>query len=161
MREAEPSRQNEYYFSRESIIERKGQYSSLSIPHLAMGLEMMEPRHFQRPGAEAVQVLRVILNAIRALPVSAQLSELEQSLVGKLKSNKLDRTHLLEILGYCGILRDPKKPAFHERFVGYEERCWLQPDHFYKRDWNYPVQNWTGVHGVDEDRVQFWFSHLL
>jgi hypothetical protein len=57
------------------------------------------------PTTEELGILQQVLDAIRSLPASAQLSDLNRSLVGLFKSNKQERQVVLEILGYAGVLK--------------------------------------------------------
>lgn len=93
-------------------------------------------------------VLAGILDAIRALPDDAQLSDLDRALVGRVASNKLERTVLLEALGYAGILTAKGHPAYADEFITYDEAQSRQPPEPYKREWAYPVRFWSGAYGV-------------
>jgi hypothetical protein len=98
-------------------------------------------------------VLEDIVDAIRSLPESAQLTELNAALIGKLKSNKLERTVLLEALGYAGALPAGGYPSYATEFVSYDDANTRMPSQFYKKEWGYPVRFWTGVDGVDPARL--------
>src|SRR4029079_18476012 len=90
-------------------------------------------------------VLAGIVSGIRSLPPSAQLTELNASLIGRVKSNKLERTILLEALGYAGILPVRGHPSYADEFIPYDDAQPQQPAQFYKKDWAYPIRFWTGA----------------
>jgi hypothetical protein len=89
----------------------------------------------------------------RSLPESAQLTELNAALIGKLKSNKLERTVLLEALGYAGALPADGYPSYATEFISYDDANTRMPSQFYKKEWAYPVRFWTGVDGIDPARL--------
>jgi hypothetical protein len=88
---------------------------------------------------------------LRQDPVPKFAPQLEKSLTGKVKSNKNERRHVLEVLGYVGVLCPADRPSCRDRYIGYEERQRLQPKHFGARDWEYPAQHWSGHVGLHRD----------
>lgn len=61
--------------------------------------------------------------------------------------------HLLEIMGYLGILHTEKyKGAFYE----YNGGC--PPKSSSRSDWIYPVDFWRGKNGIDKVALQYWFG---
>ena len=103
--------------------------------------------------------IQSLLDAIRALASDAQLAELNKSLQGVFKGNKLDRQHVLETLAYCDILQPQSQPVFRGTYKRLGS-CPL-PAQFYKKEWQYPACWWTGEDSVNESAVDFWFGHLL
>lgn len=102
-----------------------------------------------------------LINTIRSLGSEATLSSLNQAIKGTLKSNKRERSILLQILGYAGILCPSNQKSYLNEYVGYERRSLLQPAHFFKRDSSYPLRFWQGSDGVNSDAVEFWFGNLI
>jgi hypothetical protein len=102
--------------------------------------------------------MRGVLEAIRHLPKSAQLSELNKALVGRFNSNKQERQVVLEILGYAGILKPKGWPSLFDRWVRPAER--EEPGHFFKKEWQFPASGWTGKDGINEEAVRFWFRQI-
>jgi hypothetical protein len=107
------------------------------------------------PSADEIDVMRRVLDAIRELPPSAQLTDLNKTLVGLFKSTKNERQVVLEILGYAGILRPEGWPSYFDAWLSPGER--REPNHFYKKEWRFPTSGWTGKDGVNENAVGFWF----
>jgi hypothetical protein len=110
------------------------------------------------PSEDEIDILRRVLRAIRKLPKSAQLSDLNQALVGLFKSTKHERQVVLEILGYAGILKPKGWPSFFDAWVRPSER--EQPGHFYKKEWQFPSSGWTGRDGINEKAVAYWFPQV-
>jgi hypothetical protein len=103
------------------------------------------------------RVFRQVLDAIRALAVDAQLTQLAGATKGLVMGTKYDRQRVLEVLGFCGVLRSRARPdVLGEWFAGHRDA----PSHFYKQEWRYPVSFWTGADGVDEEAVSYWFPRL-
>jgi hypothetical protein len=100
------------------------------------------------------KTLSNIFAAIRALPKTAQLKELNESLVGIVKGNKYDRQHILETLGYCGILTARSRPIICNTWFRPHDDL---PSHFYKKEWRYPTCWWTGEEGLNDEAITFWF----
>lgn len=76
-----------------------------------------------------------LLHNIESLPSTAQLTDLAKSFPVTIKSNKIELQHLLEILGFCGVLCPSDQTSYFERFVRYEEAELQQPKQFFKREW--------------------------
>ena len=114
------------------------------------------------PPVEATQddrdTMRAVLEAIRNLPASAQLTELNKCLTGTFPSNKLQRKHVLEILGLADILHPHSQPLVAGRYIRPSE-CPL-PNSSTKRDTRYPLCWWTGEDGVNEMAVAEYFPGL-
>ncbi len=109
-------------------------------------------------GKPEKMLLKKIFSAIRKLPKTAGLTELEKSLSGVFPSNKHERQVVLEILGYCGILKPKDSPSRHERWVARWELP--QPTHFFRKEWRSPVNCWTGADGLNDAAIDFWFEGL-
>jgi hypothetical protein len=134
----------------------------LQIGHTVISLEALSSHHSPNPPSkDATACLNKMLEALRSLPKTAQLSELNRSLQGVVKSNKYERMYLLEILGYAGILCPQDQQHYTSGFVTYDEANIRQPAQYFKREWDYPVRFWTGEAGVNEAMVTHYFGHLL
>lgn len=103
-------------------------------------------------------LLDKMFSSIRRLPKEAGLSDLEKSISGLFPSNKHERQVVLEILGYCGIIKPKDCPSMHVQWV---PRCDLPvPTHFYRKEWRSPVSCWTGADGINDEAIDFWFGDL-
>jgi len=131
------------------------------VNYSCFDLETFANRKVDEPTAEDRQILRDLLDAIRALPVTAQLTELGKCLSPVLKSNKHERMILLETLGYAGILLPKGKLHYGKQFVSYDAAESDQPSEYFKREWAYPVRFWTGADGLNEKVVKSIFGKHL
>lgn len=131
------------------------------IVYASHDLTTFADRRVDAPTEESTQMLRDILEALRSLPESAQLSELQKAPQGIIKSNKHERTILLETLGYAGILCPPDREHWGSRFIQFDEAESQQPSNANKRDWAYPTRFWSGAAGVQEAWVKHWFGEYL
>lgn len=102
------------------------------------------------------EVMRQLLERIRNLPSTAQLGVLNKALTGLFKADKYVRQQVLEILGFCGVLQPKSIPLVTGRFF-----CNDKNQLVHSRDWAYPVAAWTGVDGVNDVAVAFWFPELV
>jgi hypothetical protein len=102
--------------------------------------------------------MAAVLDAVRALPASAQLTQLNKALVGTFEGNKQHRQHVLEILGSCDVLH-PQSQALMEHRYCRPGACPL-PSSSTKRDTRYPLCWWTGADGVNEAAVATFFPGL-
>ena len=118
-------------------------------------------RNVDEPTETDSQILSTIFDSIRSLPESAQLTELNKSIQGKFKSNKHQRTIMLETFGYAGILKPESQKNYKDDFLTYEFVNSQQPSQYYKRDWDYPTRYWTGQDGIDEENLNYYFAQYL
>lgn len=102
-------------------------------------------------------ILREILRTIEDVPADTTGPKLQARLGGIFPSNKSERDILVNILGYCGILRTPGHPGFQARFIPYCER--EEPPHHFV-DLGYPACWWRGQAGIDRDAVRAFFPAL-
>lgn len=93
-----------------------------------------------------IGLARLLVDTIRRSDGRATISTLAPRLT-MLKGNAAERRVLLEILGVCGVLRDPEHPGYLNGFVPWTNRD-LPSRHF--TDTAYPAIWWRGEHGVDE-----------
>ncbi len=132
-----------------------------SLPFCHATLSSYLKQKVSLPTERDRELLQELLQAIRDLPAEAQLTQMLKAVPKSIKSNKNERTCLLQILGFAGILCPPEQKDYCHEFLPYDFVESAQPPHFYKRDWSYPVRWWEGRHGVNEDRVQEWFGEFL
>ncbi len=130
------------------------------VHYAAFDLSTFSSRAVETPTDDDVDRLNKILNALRALPASAQLGELNKSLQGMIKSNKHERMILLETFGYAGILCPSGQRHYSDAFVPHDFANLRQPQQYYKREWDYPVRFWTGSDGVNEEMIDRYFGQL-
>ena len=123
--------------------------------YAAFDLSRFNESEVREPDRAEQKAFRDLLSAIRKLPKSATLSELQKCVTGLVKGDKYDRIHVLEILGYCNILGSPDYEPIRKRFMNQQQRP--LPDHFYSRDWRFPSCFWNGEIGLNEEAVAFWF----
>jgi hypothetical protein len=102
--------------------------------------------------------LAAMLGAVAALPASAGLSDLGSALRPHFRSNALERRLTIEVLGYAGVLCPSSRPSYRDAFVGLVERESLRPRSGGAKEWQYPVQHWTGLDGVNAEAASFWFA---
>jgi hypothetical protein len=125
--------------------------------YIALDLELLSAQESAAPSRNDISIFASILEAARGMGPRARLSDLAKALSKLLPSNDAERRTLIGILGYAGILIDPDRPDFRERFVPANER---ERTPYHKDDWPYPVQWWNGSHGVNEAAVADWFPEF-
>ena len=121
--------------------------------YAALDLELFAKAEKPVPRAEDLAIMGRIIEAARGMPPDARLDQLQRAVGEHLPSSKHERRVLLEILGYCGILQDPRHPGFLEEF-----RVCSARHGGGRGDWSYPVEHWRGRHGVNEQALGFWFG---
>lgn len=102
-------------------------------------------------------ILRNLLRAIESVPPATTGPQLQAKLEGLFPSNKAERDILINILGYCGILRTPGHPGFGDRFIPFCDQ--EKPPHRFV-DLGYPACWWKGRDGIDRDGVRAYFPAL-
>ncbi len=137
------------------------QVQHTDIQYAALDLETFSRRVVDEPTQESIDCLGSLLDALRSLSTDAQLTQLQKSIGKTIKSNKFERMILLETFGYAGILCPESKRNYGIGFVSWDEANSDQPEHFYKREWAYPVRFWAGVDGVNEVLVRSYFGEFL
>ncbi|MDO9177156.1 MAG: hypothetical protein Q7U16_02340 [Agitococcus sp.] len=126
--------------------------------YAALDLELFLESEVPSPTSEDIQIFHNLLTAIAGLPPRVSSAALQAHLSKVLKSNKSERDNLVAILGYCGILATPEHPGFAEQFVPYNKRR-LPDRHFV--DMPYPACWWRSENGINQDRLQHYFGHVL
>jgi hypothetical protein len=126
--------------------------------YAAFDLEQFVRAERPEPCEGDLAVFRTILRAIDAAAAKTTASQLQARLVKLLPSNEAEREVLIQILGYCGILRTPGHPGYLERFVAASER-----DSPPGRDVEmaYPACWWQGGDGIDRAALDGFFPGFL
>lgn len=132
-------------------------YINQSVSYLESFIQLNIPN----PTPDDIIIFKNIIRAIKSLPKNAQLTQLEKSIQGQFKSNKFQRISLLYTLGYMGILLPQNTKCYHDKFLTYDFIHDEQSPHFYKNDWKYPVRFWTGIDGVNDELLYFYFKNYL
>lgn len=124
-----------------------------------IGFDLETLRKTPRPSPEPrdFAILESIIDIAGSMRPAARLSDLDKALAKVLPSNSAERRNLIGILGNAGIIIDPSRPDFRQRFVPCGER---EQTPWHKDDWPYPVQWWVGSHGVQGAAVTDWFPRL-
>jgi len=125
--------------------------------YVGFDLETLRKTQRPSPGPRDFMILKSIIDTAGSMSPSARLSDLDKALAKVLPSNSAERRALIGILGYAGIIIDSSRPAFRKQFVPFDER---EHTSWSKDDWPYPVQWWTGSHGVQTAAVADWFPLL-
>lgn len=147
--------------SEDAILKYPFQVQHTNLRYSVFDLMTFSSREVDEPTKTDNQILSSIIDSIRSLPESAQLTELNKSIQGKFKSNKHQRTIMLETFGYAGILDSKGQKNFKETFLSYDFVNWEQPSEFHKREWAYPVRFWTGHDGINEENLDYYFGKYL
>lgn len=125
-----------------------------AILDLELFLELGAPE----PTQQDIDIFRGIIGAILVAPDSVTSATLHSQFATALKSNKAERDILIAILGYCGVLGTPEHPGYSDVFVVVRDR------HVPSRrfvDMPYPACWWSGKIGVNQPKLQEYFSHVL
>lgn len=109
------------------------------------------------PNNTDISIFTEIMNHL----VEASSQEtLKKDIVRKIKkiqlfhTNKTQTQCLLQTLGFCGILEtEQHKGPFHE-YVN----LGLAPKKSHNSDWEYPVDFWAPVDGINREAFRFWFG---
>jgi hypothetical protein len=120
-------------------------------------LTQFEKASLDAPTQEDYSILARIVEIASELPPKAKPNELEKRISKVIKSNSSERRALIEILGYCGVLKPAGRCSFLQAFTSSEHRD-RPPDH--KNDWNYPVIWWRGADGVDRNALNRLFPKM-
>lgn len=110
-----------------------------------------------RPTLSDEDCLAEILTLASSLPPEARLSHLVRAIAPTFKSNTDERSVLISILGYAGVLQPKSKPSFFSAYVNESNR---EQTPWSKDDWPFPVQWWRGADGVAWETAYYWFPCL-
>ncbi|PDT88483.1 hypothetical protein CO669_20940 [Bradyrhizobium sp. Y36] len=100
------------------------------------------------PTEDDCSILAEIIDIAAGLAPDARPNELERRIGKVIKSNRAERCVLIQILGYCGVLKPAGRSGFLQAFTPDELRD-RPADH--SNDWTYPVIWWRGTDGIDLD----------
>ncbi|MBR1175763.1 hypothetical protein JQ617_17535 [Bradyrhizobium sp. KB893862 SZCCT0404] len=120
-------------------------------------LTQFEKADLIEPTEEDCSILARILDTATSLASVARPKELEKRLGKVIKSNRAERCVLIQILGYCGVLKPAGRNGFLQAFTADELRD-RPPDR--ANDWTYPVIWWRGADGVDRDVLSRLFPKV-
>jgi hypothetical protein len=109
------------------------------------------------PAEEDCSILAEIVGIVSGLAPDARPNELEKRIGKVIKSNRAERCVLIQILGYCGVLKPAGRSGFLQAFTPYEFRD-RPADH--NNDWTYPAIWWRGTDGVDTDVLSQLFPKV-
>ncbi|AZZ92320.1 hypothetical protein EUZ85_16935 [Hahella sp. KA22] len=124
--------------------------------YIWLDLQLFTNENIPEPTSKDIDLLKKLIDEISYLR-EGSLSSVEKSL--KLpRSNKDERRSLISTLGYCGILKVPDYPCFHEEYIENSKR---DESRQIRSDWPFPTGLWTPQYGVNEKSVKFWFSDYL
>ncbi|MDG9670606.1 hypothetical protein ONV78_22905 [Hahella sp. CR1] len=124
--------------------------------YIWLDLQLFTNESIPEPTSKDIDLLKKLIDEISHL-IEGNLSSVEKSL--KLpRSNKDERRGLISTLGYCGILKVPGYPCFHEEYI---ESCNRDESRQIRSDWPFPTGLWKPKYGVNEKSVKFWFSDYL
>jgi hypothetical protein len=125
--------------------------------YIAFDLEQFAIIPLPTPMTKDVDILSEIIQVAERMPPESGPRDLESALSKVLPSNQSEREALLQILGYCGVLEDPKHPGFVQHFVPYSQR---QLPNVHRLDWSYPICWWRGAYGVNAEALLHLFPQL-
>lgn len=120
-------------------------------------LTQFEKASLAAPTQEDYSILARIVEIASGLTPKVKPNELEKRISKVIRSNSSERRVLIEILGYCGVLKPAGRCGFLEAFTPNELRD-RPPDH--TNDWSYPVIWWRGADGVDRDALNRLFPKI-
>jgi hypothetical protein len=124
---------------------------------LAFHLECERELEPVEPSAEDLglfsRLLEILATTPRDEPLKRSVMSRMKALAG-FKSTTEQRQHLLETLGYCGILETKEHGGMLKRYVN----VGLTPRKTHSSDWRYPVDFWTGKDGLNREALKFWFG---
>ena len=124
----------------------------------ALDLELFAANPPPPPIEADVAILRDLVAALIDTPAGVTSAKLHKHFPASLKANKAERDMLVAILGLCGVLGTADHPGFFDHFVPAAARV-LPDRHFV--DMAYPACWWTHSDGVDTNRLQELFAHVL
>lgn len=127
------------------------------IAYAAFDLERFVATDRPPSTAEDAAALRALLDAIEAAGPNTTAPQMQGRLGAGFPSNKEEREVILNILGFCGILRTPGHPAYWDQFVADQDRD--DPGQRFV-DMSYPACWWRGRDGLDRAAVRQVFPAL-
>lgn len=119
-----------------------------------LDLELFQALPPVTPTAQDIDIFKNMLAVIRAVPPKTTSTALQKHLTGILEGSKGERDNIVAMLGFCGVLANPKYPSYSKAFVPASAR-----EHYTEMD--YPASYWRGMHGIDESELKRWFGYVL
>lgn len=110
------------------------------------------------PVEEDLSIFRDLVAAISNVAPNVTSAQLHSYFPKSLKANKAERDRVVAILGLCGVLGTHAHAGFGEQFVPFHQRV-LPERHFV--DMDYPACWWKGSDGVNRQRLQAVFGHVM
>lgn len=111
------------------------------------------------PTDEDKEILKRILQCVNKLELNDKVGKLSNLLAKEkiLKSNRNERSTLLDILGICGILASNEYPCYEDKFVDVYCRHPFES----KNDYLYPINRWRVSDGINYDKFEKVFGYKL
>lgn len=137
-----------------SIRYTYGSLQVLTPAHLAFYLEQHN-RQLHAEKSSYGRLKKIMIEIFKSVPQETPTSLLNRlSLTKGINIKKNEIRGLLETLGYAGILETPQ----HKGYIYQFHPSSLRPSKSHKSYWEYPVDFWTGEHGINLHAMEFWFS---
>jgi len=132
------------------------------VRHNQLFYQLFDLTEFEKlPSFEATvkdhEVLRSILGVASSLAEKAWCSELEKAIAGLFPSSKSERSTLLQILSYAGIIAPRNRPGYFRDWPPLAKR---EDRPVSNIDWTYPIMWWQGRDRVNYDAVDYYFPHF-
>jgi hypothetical protein len=128
------------------------------IIYAAMDLTLFLEGEQPKPTDEDILIFKALISAIESAPIGTSSAALHTLFPKSLKANKPQRDVIIEIIGYCGVLRTPSHPGFSTDFVSYDQRN--LPDRRFV-DMDYPACWWSSEEGTNKAQLANYFGHVL
>ncbi|MND72521.1 hypothetical protein D3C76_846400 [compost metagenome] len=131
-----------------------GSLRSITPADLALNLEMNAK--LPQPPTLNNDIFIRLLGELIECPESATPSALLKRLneMKFLNIPKDEIRGLLETLGFAGILQSPSHPGYIYKYTPPFSHAVKN----FRSDWRYPIDFWTGTHGINRQAISFWFS---
>lgn len=131
-----------------------GSLRALTPAYLAFYLEQHN-RHTHARTSSYEQLMKIMVEISKS-PLQETPTSLTKRLLSTNKINlkKDELRGFLETLGYAGVLETPQHPGYINKFTPSNSR----PSKSHQSYWEYPIDFWTGEHGINMNAMRFWFS---
>jgi hypothetical protein len=131
----------------------------LDVLYAAFDLELFSNEKCAEASTTDFELMRKIVEIVEQADAKARPRDLVKKLGEILSSNQYERTILLQILGYCGILQPKDRTGYFEEFSNWAYSSNVQnlPA---RSDWNYPVCWWRGADGLNRKALNYYFPNL-
>ncbi len=126
------------------------------VLYAAFNLERFAELEPLAPTTNDRDLFRQLIAAIESAPAETTAPNLEKLFPKTIRSNKSERTSVLDVLGICGILQTKTHQGYLNKFVHYVDRE-LPPHRFTDR--SYPFVWWHGSDGVNSEALSDLFGH--